>query len=117
MRLWFYIVQGLANARWKNLVSIALCGIKLFSLSFCKLRRDCLTGIGHGTMVLTKRLHYFHFSIAKGGTKTIGHLPIAEGLSFRSLDRCIYDCKRRNEKKDSIHVRREFSLPLSNLVA
>jgi hypothetical protein len=36
---------------------------------------------------------FFHFTIAKGGTRTIAHLPISEGLSFRSLDRCIYACK------------------------
>ncbi len=35
----------------------------------------------------------FHFTIAKGGTRTIAHLPISEALSFRSLDRRIYDCK------------------------
>jgi hypothetical protein len=47
-------------------------------------------------MVLTKRLH-FSFTVTKGGTRTIAHLPIAEGLSFRSLDRRIYDCKlKRN---------------------
>jgi hypothetical protein len=39
------------------------------------------------------------FSIAKGGTKTIARLSIAEGSSFRSLERRIYDCKLRNEKK------------------
>jgi hypothetical protein len=59
---------------------------KTFLLSFCKLHRDCLTGIGHGKMVLTNAC-IFYFFIAKSGTKTIAHLPIAEGLSFRSLDR------------------------------
>jgi hypothetical protein len=29
-------------------------------------------------MVLTKRLNFFFFSMAKGGTKTIAHLSIAE---------------------------------------
>jgi hypothetical protein len=29
---------------------------------------------------------FLHFPIAKGGTKTIAHLSIAEGLSFGSLD-------------------------------
>jgi hypothetical protein len=42
---------------------------------------------------------FLHFSIAKGGKKTIAHLSIAEGMSFRRLDRCIYNCKLRNEKK------------------
>jgi hypothetical protein len=69
-------------------------------------------------MVLTKRCHFLpflYFPIVKGGTKTIVHLSIAEGLSFRSLDRCIYDCKLRNEK-DLIQVRNEISLPTSKLV-
>jgi hypothetical protein len=48
---------------------------------------------------------FLHFPIAKGGTKTIAHLPIAEGLSFRSLERRIYNCKLRNEIKDLIQVR------------
>ncbi len=39
------------------------------------------------------------FPTDKGGTKTIAHLPIAEGLSFGSLDRRIYDYKLQNEKK------------------
>ncbi len=47
------------------------------------------------TNVLTKHLH---FLIAKGGTETIVHLSITEGLSFRSLERRIYDCKSWNEK-------------------
>jgi hypothetical protein len=42
---------------------------------------------------------FLHFPIAKGETRTIAQLPIAEGLSFRILDRRIYDCKMRNEKK------------------
>jgi hypothetical protein len=41
---------------------------------------------------------YFRFPIDKGGTRT-DHwtLVIAEGLSFRSLDRRIYHCKLQNE--------------------
>jgi hypothetical protein len=31
----------------------------------CKLRKDCLTGIGHGAMVSTKRLHFFIFQFLK----------------------------------------------------
>ena len=46
-----------------------------------------------------KRLNFFFFSQAKGGTKTIALLSIAEGSSFLSLDRRIYDCKLRNERK------------------
>jgi hypothetical protein len=64
------------------------------------------------TMVLTKRL----FSIAKGGTKTIAHLSIAEESSFWSLDMRIYNCKLRNEKKDLIQVCNEYSPQLSKLL-
>jgi hypothetical protein len=48
---------------------------------------------------VNKMLQYFLFSMAKGRTKNIAHLSIAEGSSFCSLDRCIYDCKLGNEKK------------------
>jgi hypothetical protein len=63
---------------------------------------------------VNKTLPFLYFPIAKGGTKTISHLSIAEGLSFRSLDRCIYDCKLRNEK-DLIQVPNEFSLPTGDI--
>jgi hypothetical protein len=46
----------------------------------CKLCKDYLTGIGHGAMVKTPPI--LQFPIAKGGTKIISNLPIAEGLSF-----------------------------------
>ncbi len=54
--------------------------------------------------------------MVKGGTKTIAHLSIAEGSSFWSLDRRIYDCKLRNEKKNLIQVRNEYSPQLSKLL-
>jgi hypothetical protein len=48
--------------------------------TFVKLRKDYLTGIGHGAVVLTKRLHFLIFPIAKGGTKKIiEHLPLLRG--------------------------------------
>jgi hypothetical protein len=31
----------------------------------CKLRNDCLTGIGHDEMVFEKRLHFFIFQLPK----------------------------------------------------
>ena len=46
-----------------------------------------------------KTPQFLLFSQAKGGTKTIALLSIAEGSSFLSLDRRIYDCKLRNERK------------------
>jgi hypothetical protein len=48
---------------------------------------------------VNKTPQFLLFSMAKGGTKTIAHLSIAEGSSFFSLDRSIYDCKLRNEKR------------------
>jgi hypothetical protein len=55
--------------------------------------------------------------MAKGGTKTIAHLSIAEGSSFWSLDRRIYDCKLHNEKKKHlIQVRNIYSPQLSKLL-
>jgi hypothetical protein len=67
-------------------------------------------------MVLTNAC-IFYFFIAKSGTKTIAHLPIAEGLSFRSLDRRTIVNGEMKKKKHLIHVRSEFSLPTSYLVA
>jgi hypothetical protein len=78
-----------------------------------KLRKYCLIGIFHGAMVLTKRLHFFIFKLPK----TIAHLPIAEGLSFRSLDGAFMFAKLPNEKGDLIQVCSEFSPPTSELVA
>jgi hypothetical protein len=54
----------------------------------CKLRND-----------VDKTPQFILFSMSKGGTKTIAHLSIAEESSFWSLDRHIYDCKLRNERK------------------
>ncbi len=54
--------------------------------------------------------------MANGGTKTIAHLSIAEGSSFLSLDRRIYDCKLYIKKKDLIQVRNEYSPQLSKLL-
>ncbi len=32
LRLWFYIIQGFTNALWKSSVSMAKCGMNLFSI-------------------------------------------------------------------------------------
>jgi hypothetical protein len=40
------------------------------------------------------------FLISKGGTETIAQLPIADGLTFLSLDGRFYVCKLRSENKD-----------------
>ncbi len=65
----------------------------------CKLRKDYPTGIGNGAMVLTKRLHFFIFQLPKAEERPLHTLQTAEGLSFWSLDRRIYNCKLQNEKK------------------
>jgi hypothetical protein len=78
---------------------MAKCGINIFDchLSFftgnsrnecCKLRND-----------VKKTPQFLLFSQARGGTKTIAHLSIVEGSNFWSLDRHIYECKLRNERK------------------
>ena len=43
----------------------------------CELRKNCLTGIDQCPAVL-KTPQFLLFSMAKGGTKTIAHLSIAE---------------------------------------
>jgi hypothetical protein len=54
---------------------------------------------------------FLYFPIAKGGTRTISHLPIAEGRSFDRLERCIYNCKLRNEKEKKINPSALIWLP------
>jgi hypothetical protein len=57
---------------------------------------------------VNKTSPFLHFLTAKGGTKTIAHLPIAEGSSFRNLGAfTIVNFGRR--KKDLIQVGSEFS--------
>ncbi len=87
IKLFFIVICrfSLVKARW-------ICTPRL-----CKLRKDCLTGTGHCAMVLTKYLHFLIFQFAKGGTKT--QRGVAEGWSFQSFDKCIYDCKLPNEKE------------------
>ncbi len=65
----------------------------------CKLSKDCLTSISHGAIVLTKA-STSSFSNCQRRNKD--HCALANyggGLSFRSLDKHIYDCKFRNDKK------------------
>ncbi len=62
-------------------------------------------------MVLTKMTPFLHLPIAKGGTRSIAHLPVAEGLSFQSLD-----CKLRKKKRFN-QVCSEFSSTTSKSVA
>jgi hypothetical protein len=38
-------------------------------LRICKLRKECLTGICHGTLVLTKRLYFLIFQLPKRRNK------------------------------------------------
>ncbi len=65
----------------------------------CKFRKDYLTDIDHGAMVLTKRRHFNVFKLPKAEERPLCTCPIAEVLSFWSLDARIYNCKLRNKKK------------------
>jgi hypothetical protein len=60
--------------------------------------------------IMQKTPPFCHFPIDKGGTRTLAHLPIAEGSSFQNLDRHIYDCKLRNEEKNLFYLRNDFSV-------
>ncbi len=96
LRLWFYIIQGLANTQWKNSASMANGGINFFAchlslFTFKKPRWMLRTFVNCAKSVLPdviKTPQFLRFLIATGGTKTIAHLPIADGLSFWSI--CIY---------------------------
>jgi hypothetical protein len=55
---------------------------------------------------------FLNLPIAKGGTQTIAHLSIAEGLSFHAFS--MVNC---GQKKDLIQMRSEFSPLTSKLVA
>jgi hypothetical protein len=55
----------------------------IHALRLCKLRKDCLTGIGHDAMVLTKRLHFFTFQLPK--TKDHCALGNCGGVEFPKL--------------------------------
>jgi hypothetical protein len=76
VRLWFYIIQGLANAKYakKKISIISQLRIELllniiyyFSLvkaamkapCICKLRKNCFTGIDHCAMVISKHVNFF----------------------------------------------------------
>jgi hypothetical protein len=49
---------------------------------FIVIYRSLLVKAPNCAMVLTKTLQFLLFSMAKGGTKTIAHLSIAEGSGF-----------------------------------
>ncbi len=50
--------------------------------TFINWAKTVLSAFAIVQMTLKKRLHFLNFPIAKGGTKTIVPLSIAEGLSF-----------------------------------
>ena len=68
---------------------MAKCAINIFiiycHLSFFtgKSRYECCASLKLRSGV-KKMPQFFLFSLAKGGTKTIAHLSIAEGLSFEA---------------------------------
>jgi hypothetical protein len=56
---------------------------RMNALHFCKLRKDCLSGSGHGTIVLTKCLYFFIFQLPKAEQRPFVHLP--GGVEFPKL--------------------------------
>jgi hypothetical protein len=109
---WFYILQQFKcamkkfgiNGQLRNKLFLmvihpfSLVKAAMISARVCKLSKNCHTCIDQCKMVFKKTPPFPNFPIARGRTKTIAHSLIAEGLSFRSLHRCIYDCKLRIEK-------------------
>jgi hypothetical protein len=59
------------NGQWRNilffycLLPFLLVKAAVNAPRVCKVRKDCLTGIGFGAMVLTKRLHFFILQFPK----------------------------------------------------
>jgi hypothetical protein len=93
--------------------------MKTFGIN-CQLQNKLFLIIIH-RFSLVKAATNANCTLCNGVIKTplniaIAHLSLAEGLSFQSLDKCIYDCKLRNEKR-LLQVRNEFSPPTSKLVA
>ncbi len=99
---------------------MAKCGINIFFIVIyhsslvkatmnaarvCKLRNG-----------VKKTPQFLLFSQAKGGTKTLAHLSIAQGSSFCNLDRRIYVCKCGMKEKHLIQMHNEYSLQLSKLL-
>ncbi len=78
------------------------------ALCICKVCKDSLTGIGHGANCDNKTPPFLYFPIAKAGTRTIAHMPIAEGLSFSYLQQIFTIVNCRMKKKDLIYVRSEL---------
>jgi hypothetical protein len=52
------------------------------ALRICKLHKDCLTGIGHGAIVLLKRLNFFHSPIAKAAQGPRRTMTNGEGVKI-----------------------------------
>jgi hypothetical protein len=75
-----------------------------------------LTGIGHGTMVLTERLHFF-ISFCRRRNKDHNALANCGKVEFPELDMRIYKCELRNGTKDLIQVCSKFLPQTSRLIA
>jgi hypothetical protein len=89
---------------WFVIYHFSLVKAAMNAARICKLRNG-----------VNKTHQFLNFSNAKSGTKTITHLSFAEGSSFCSLDRRIYDCKLQNEK-DIIPVHKKYFPQLSKLL-
>jgi hypothetical protein len=78
----------------------------MIALHLFKLCEGYLPQIGHGTMVFTKRLHFFIFQLPKAEQ---GHCALANcgGVEFLKFRWRINGCKLRN-KKNLIQIPSEF---------
>jgi hypothetical protein len=56
---------------------------RINALHLCKLRKDCLTGSGHGAIVLKKCRYFFIFQLPKAEQRPFVHLP--GGVEFPKL--------------------------------
>jgi hypothetical protein len=69
----------MTNAQWKNLVSMANCGINFFDHHpsfFTTMNAPPICKMHNG---VNKTPQFLLFSTSKSGTKTIAHFSIAEG--------------------------------------
>jgi hypothetical protein len=61
------------------LILISIVKAAMNAPHLCKLRKDYLTGIGKGAMVLTKRLHFFIFQLPKAEERPLRTCKLRKG--------------------------------------
>jgi hypothetical protein len=83
------------------------------SLVKAAMNAACVCQLRNG---VNKTPQFLLFSMAKGGTKTIAHLSIAEGSSFEALKGAFTIVNCGMKEKYLISVRNEYSPQLSKLL-